>query len=160
MSFRLFIPCSLLVIALLRFELYAQGIPVLKFSQLHQRLQPSSDSVYVVNFWATWCGPCVEELPVFNELARVYARKNVKFLLVSFDNPDSVLSLSRFVAQQRLLPEVVVLDEPDFDSWIDQVSPKWQGALPATLILARGGREFLERQVKFEEMRAKLDKVL
>lgn len=135
-------------------------IDIVNFQQLYLRLQVNNDTVHIVNFWATWCGPCVEELPVFNELANYYARRKLKILLVSLDMPDSLTSLENFVQKQGLKPEVILLDEPDFDSWINKVSPQWQGSLPATIIYQGKQRELLERKVNLDEMKKKLDKML
>lgn len=136
-------------------------IQVINFKQLRPRLEASktNDSVYVVNFWATWCSPCVEELPVFNQLSHVYAKQKLKILLVSLDMPDSLASLHNFVKKNALKPEIILLDEPDFDSWINKVSPSWQGSLPTTLIYRAGNYELFERQITFAEMKKKLDQM-
>lgn len=137
----------------------AKTIPILDFPELDKRLKIGGDSVLLVNFWATWCGPCVAELPVFNELSKHYSTQKLKILLVSLDMPDSLSALAHFVKKQKLLPEVVLLDAPDFNSWIDRVSPKWQGSLPATLILHKSKRELFERQVSLQEIQSKLNKI-
>ena len=62
-----------------------QNPPVLKITELLQRIDNTSDTVYVVNFWATWCKPCVEELPDFEKANQDFATQKVKVLLVTMD---------------------------------------------------------------------------
>lgn len=127
---------------------WARTIPVYDFPALEKRLHTQSDSVYVVNFWATWCGPCVTELPAFNRVARRYASRKVKVLLVSLDRVSEIDSqLIPFLHERAILPEVVCLNAPDFQAWIDKVDPAWQGSLPATLIFRKTKRYFWEGEL-------------
>ena len=66
-------------------NLSAQEIPFIKTAQLEQWLNADTDTVYVLNFWATWCGPCVAELPEFEKLNEKYAAQKVKVVLISTD---------------------------------------------------------------------------
>ncbi|WP_089681763.1 TlpA family protein disulfide reductase [Catalinimonas alkaloidigena] len=108
---------------------------IIKFAELERVLQQQEDTLYVVNFWATWCGPCIKELPDFEAAARKYADQNVKFLLVSLDFANQFeKKVIPFVEKRKLSSEIVLLDEPDYNTWIDSVEPSWQGSIPATLI--------------------------
>ena len=74
-----------------------------RFEQLEPYLRRSSDTLYVVNFWATWCKPCVAELPHFEELYEKYKDQKVKVLLVSLDFKNQVASrLAPFMRERNL----------------------------------------------------------
>lgn len=123
----------------------AQGqttVETIRFSDLQPRLEKAPGEVLIVNFWATWCGPCVKELPYFEEVGREYADKGVKVLLVSLDFPRQKESrLIPFIEANGVESEVVLLDETDFNAFIDLVSPEWSGAIPATLFISGTGEK-------------------
>src|SRR5262245_56135521 len=88
-------------------------VPVWKFNDLEKFWQ-DNDSVLVINFWATWCKPCVKELPNFEAAREEYKGKPVKFLLVSLDFKRELdARVIPFVKTKNLLSPVVLLDEPD-----------------------------------------------
>ncbi len=122
-----------------------------------QYLQKKNDSIYVINFWATWCKPCIKELPAFEKLASDYSDKKVKLLLVSLDFPDKLESqVIPFIERNGIQSEVVLLDDADANSWIPKVSPQWSGAIPATVIYKKGIRKFYEQSFTFEELETEL----
>ncbi len=126
----------------------------LNFEELErQYLQKKNDSIYVINFWATWCKPCIKELPAFERLASDYSDKKVKLLLVSLDFPDKLESqVIPFIKKNNIQSEVVLLDDSDANSWIPKVSPQWSGAIPATVIYKKDIRKFYEQSFTFEEL--------
>ena len=131
---------------------YAQP-PAVSFDMLKPRLSTNSDSVYVVNFWATWCVPCVKELPEFEKLNEVYADMKVKVLLVSLDNPRHMDSrLMPFIEQHNLRSEIVLLDDPRSNRWIPEVDESWSGAIPATVFFTKDSRSFYEKAFTYEEL--------
>lgn len=118
-------------------------IPVLNFEQFEKYLHIEDDNIHVVNFWATWCAPCVKELPHFEAVNQEYKDKNVKVLLVSLD--FNLKKLNSFLAKNGLKSEKVLLDDPDQNAWIPKVSKEWSGAIPATVIYKNGQRKFYEQ---------------
>lgn len=131
------------------------------FSMLAPRLQTQSDTTYIVNFWATWCKPCVAELPHFMDIADTYKNEKVKLLYVSLDFKKQIDSKLRpFLAEGKLKGEVVVITDHDFNGWIDKVSPSWQGSIPATLIFNKDKREFFEDSFTYKELEKELKKYL
>lgn len=106
-------------------------------------------SIRVINFWATWCAPCIKELPLFEQLNN--ESDDVEVYLVSMDldlDPDP-LKVYRFMERRKILSTVLLLDEKDPNSWIDQIDSSWSGALPATLVVnpTTGRRIFVEKQL-------------
>ncbi|MCB0453182.1 MAG: TlpA family protein disulfide reductase [Aequorivita sp.] len=130
----------------------------LNFDELEQRyLQKNNDSIYIINFWATWCKPCIKELPAFEKLASDYSDKKVKLLLVSLDFPDKLESqVIPFIKKNNIQSEVVLLDDADANSWIPKVSPQWSGAIPATVIYKKEDRKFYEQSFTFEVLETEL----
>lgn len=115
---------------------YTHGIPVYdKFEVLAPLFRLENDTTYVINFWATWCKPCIKELPYFEELNATLKNKKAKVVLVSLDFPKQVeTQLVPFVEKQQLKSEVIVLLDGKYNDWINKVSPSWSGAIPATYI--------------------------
>jgi thiol-disulfide isomerase/thioredoxin len=131
------------------------------FAQLEEKLHKQGDSIYVVNFWATWCGPCVKEMPHFEAIGAKYKSQNVKVLLVSLDMHKQVeAGLLPFIKKKKLQSEVIHLHEPDANAWISKVDPEWSGALPATVIYTRNKRQFYERTFTEAELENEIKQFL
>ncbi|WP_445458306.1 TlpA family protein disulfide reductase [Flavobacterium sp. HNIBRBA15423] len=116
-------------------------------------LKQKDDTIYIINFWATWCAPCIKELPYFEEIGKKYKDKNVKVLLVSLDFPKKVeSSLLPFIKRKKLESNVIHLDDPDANSWIEKVNKEWSGAIPATLIYKNEDSFFYEKSFTYDEL--------
>jgi len=127
------------------------------FSDLEPLLHKNNDTTYIINFWATWCAPCVKELPYFKELHEWNKSEKLKVVLVSLDFKDKFeSSLIPFIKKRELTPQVIFLDDPDENSWIPKVNETWSGALPATLIYNKDKRAFhmepFTKETLFEEV--------
>lgn len=130
------------------------GIKVLNYNQLEPHLHLKNDSLYLVNFWATWCKPCVEELPALQKIAEEFEKDKVKILLVSLDFPSQIDSrLIPFLEKNNIQMETVLLDDPKQNVWIDKVHPDWSGSIPATLIYSRENRNFYEQSFTYTELK-------
>ena len=124
-------------------------------------LNQKDDTVYVVNFWATWCAPCIKELPSFEEIGKKYKDQKVKVILVSLDFPKKVESnLIPFIERKKLVSEVIHLDDPDANSWIEKIDKNWSGAIPATIIYRNDSKAFYEQSFTYEELETELLKML
>lgn len=124
-----------------------------KYDGLEYFLSKENDTTYVVNFWATWCAPCVAELPHFEKINAKYKDSKVKVLLVSLDMHKKVESdLLPFIKKNDLKSDVVLLRDPDADTWIRKIDTTWSGALPATLIYNKDKRKFYEKSFTYEEL--------
>ena len=121
-------------------------VPIYSFSELEHLFHQSNDTTYIINFWATWCKPCVEELPYFEQLTSHYREEKVKVILISLDFKKQIESkLIPFIKKHNLQSEVVVLYDPDANAWIDKVDERWSGAIPATIIYRGAQRAFYEQ---------------
>jgi thiol-disulfide isomerase/thioredoxin len=127
-------------------------IEVYNFDQLESFLSSNTNKTLVVNFWATWCKPCIKELPYF-EAARTKYIEDVRVILVSLDFPEKLESqLIPFVRNNNIQSQVVLLDDPYENEWIPKVDSTWSGAIPATLIINGDKRIFYEKSFSQEEL--------
>ena len=130
--------------------LNAQTVPSLSYTELKPLLNQRGDKIYVVNFWATWCAPCIKELPYFEVLNQ---REDVEVLLVSLDFPKHKESrLLPFIKKNKLQSKVVLLDDANENYWINDIHPNWSGAIPATIVYNRHKRDFYERSFTQNEL--------
>ena len=133
------------------------AIKSVDYNQLKPLLEKKNDSVYVVNFWATWCAPCVKELPYFEKLGAAYSSKKVKVLLVSLDFPKQVeKKLIPFINEHKIQSDVVLLDDVNEDIWIQAIDKTWSGAIPATLIYHKNQRKFYEQTFDYQTLENQL----
>lgn len=122
---------------------------IVKLPELQELITSKGDHIKVINFWATWCAPCVKEMPLFEKLGQ--DRKDVKVTFVSMDldlDPDPA-KVHKFVARKKLQSEVLILDEKDPNYYIEKIEKTWSGALPATIIVnsKTGQRKFVEKEL-------------
>lgn len=138
------------------------SIPVFDFDGLEEAYFKNQDNnTYVINFWATWCKPCVKELPAFEKINEDYKDKNVKVILVSLDFPEKLKTgVEPFIEKYKLKSEVVLLDDADANTWIPKVSEEWSGAIPATVIVKNDEKFFYERSFTFEALEKEVNKLL
>lgn len=132
-------------------------VETFNYNQLEPLLNMKDDKVYVINFWATWCKPCVEELPAFEKLNANYKDKNVEVILVSLDFPKQIEKrLKPYIKRKNLQSQVVLLDDVNEDVWIQKINENWSGAIPATLIYNKNKREFYEQSFNYQTLETEL----
>jgi len=110
-------------------------------------IHPENDTLYIVNFWATWCGPCVAELPYFEQAAKNNTGKKVKILLINLDFASEKEKVIAFTAKKKLQNDVYMLDAGDPNKWINQIDTSWDGAIPATVFYNQA-KKFSLKKVK------------
>ena len=121
------------------------------FDAFEHILQKDNDTLYVVNFWATWCAPCVKELPYFEALNESYKDDKLKVVLVSLDFERQLETrLLKFLNKNGIQSEVVVLLDGKESEWIDRVDPRWSGAIPITIFYKGSERKFFEKSFHSE----------
>lgn len=130
-------------------SVFAQQAEIVKLKQLQDHINRQTDNIKIINFWATWCAPCIKEMPLFEKIGA--ERKDVEVTLVSLDldlnpKPETVY---RFIDRKKIQSKVLILDEKDPNVWINQIEKGWSGAIPATIIIngKTGQRKFVEKEL-------------
>ena len=126
------------------------ALKVYNFNDLEPLFTNNCEDIHVINFWATWCKPCVAELPYFE---RLHSEQNIPVTLISLDMPNLIESkLIPFFKKENLQSTVLVLDDPDANTWIPKISTDWSGAIPATIIIKGEQRKFYEQSFTYETL--------
>lgn len=130
-------------------------IPAVDISYFEEIKAMNNDTLYIINFWATWCKPCVEELPDFIKLAESFMGQKVRVIMVSNDSKKVYeTKLLDFTQKKGIYPYTVWMSAINPDSWINVIDEQWSGAIPATLIYkgSVGFRWFKEGEITFDEL--------
>lgn len=136
-------------------------IATLNYEALKPLLHKNDDKTYVINFWATWCLPCVKELPAFEKLNKEFKNKNVEVILVSLDFPKQIeTNLIPFLKKKNIQSKVVHFDDKNEQYWIADIADSWSGAIPATLIYNAKKRKFYEQSFHYETLKNELQTFL
>ncbi|HNB81213.1 MAG TPA: TlpA disulfide reductase family protein [Chitinophagaceae bacterium] len=146
--------CILLFLGVLSVQAIDK-VRVEKWPWLKNQLSVKNDTTYVINFWATWCLPCTEELPVFETMYQRYQGQKVKIILVSLDFIKKLeITVQPYLQKMNYHAETVLLNEPDYNSWIPLVNKKWEGSIPATIVFNQEHHyyQFIEKSVDEKEL--------
>lgn len=128
------------------------SLDILNFEEFQKFLNTSDNKIHVVNFWATWCAPCVKELPYFEKINNIY-KDDVEVVLVSLDFPHLYNSkLKPFIIKNKLNSKVIALNAPNENMWINKIDTSWSGSIPATIIFNSKKRKFFEKSFTFEAL--------
>lgn len=127
---------------------------VVQFDRIESLITEKGEGVHVINFWATWCAPCIKELPYFEALPDTFNGRKIKVTLINIDFVEKLDKVNSFIDRKAISSEVLLLDNLDYNSWIDKVDKSWSGAIPATLIVdsKTGERKFIEGELKEDEL--------
>lgn len=152
---KIFLIFSLLTFFVGNSDLADRKIEVIKFDQLQELIDKEGEGIKIINFWATWCKPCIKEIPLFEALEDEIDGVPIKVYLISMDFPEEAdTKVKAFVERRNINSEVKLLDETDFNAFIDKVDARWSGAIPATLIINEKtkSRAFLEKELQEGEL--------
>ena len=130
----------------------AQAVRLVNTQDLQTRFKAGRDTVYIVNFWATWCKPCIQELPYFEKFSAEHKSRPVKVLLVNVDAKSKLeSSVKPFIKRNGLKNEVLFLNESAYQAKIDK---SWNGALPASLFINEktAKRKFYAKALTYDEL--------
>ena len=142
--FNLLISCFLLLlISCSQNNQFSKSVSVYNFDDLFKSIDLSGNKTYLINFWATWCAPCVKEIPHFEYVNQKYSSDSLKVILSCFDYPSQMDSkLIPFLNKNEIKSDVVLIDDLNIRDWMSVVSESWDGAIPATLIINKRSQKF------------------
>lgn len=134
-----------------------QTVDVISLPDFQKWVKKETDTLYIFNFWATWCKPCIEEMPDFEKLAVTMKDKKVKLIFVSIDNFDNSLKkVQRFVDKNQIVSKVVLLDYDKPDELISRIDKSWNGTIPATMFVDNNNKTklFYQQEFSYPELQA------
>lgn len=146
------IVCLLFGFTLIYINSLAQEVKVIKYPELLNMMKQCNDDVVIYNFWATWCAPCIREMPHFETVDK---KDGVTVRFISMDDVRKLEeSVKPFLKKKDIKAEVYLLDETDFNAFIDKVDNRWSGAIPASVIFDCSEQEklFYEKEFKNSEL--------
>lgn len=143
-------------------EASAQAPPIWKLADL-ERSVDSAKGPTIINFWATFCKPCIAELPHFQAVADQYKKEGVTLLLVSLDLKEAYpKTIATFIRKRKITAPVYFLAESNADLFIPAVDSTWSGSIPASLFInpTKGYRKFVEEELSRKALEAEVRKML
>jgi thiol-disulfide isomerase/thioredoxin len=143
-------------------SLLAQDIKSVKITELEKTIAESKTPL-IINFWATFCIPCIEEIPYFQEEVKKHEKEGVQLLLVSLDLKSHYpQKVKAFTTKQKFTAPMVWLNETDADYFCPKIDPKWSGSIPASLFINNktGYRKFIEAELTREELVKEIESLL
>ena len=139
----------------------SDSIEIVDFEGFYSKIDLTTDKTYVINFWATWCAPCVKELPYFEKVNKEFKDKNVEVILLSLDFPSQIeTKLIPYLKRNKIKSKVILLDDSKMNTWVPRVSEQWDGGIPATLIVNASNYNFYPKPFKKEDLYTEINKVL
>ena len=134
-------------------------LEIYNYKEIESFFNIKDNKIHVINFWATWCLPCIKELPYFETINTKY--NDVEVLLVSLDFPNQYdKKLKPYIKENQLKSKVVALNDPDMNTWIPKVDESWSGAIPATIIYNKDKRKFYESSFTIDELESEIKQFL
>jgi thiol-disulfide isomerase/thioredoxin len=140
----------------------AQQIPIWKLQDMKDAIS-NAEQPTIFNFWATFCKPCLEEMPYFQELSKKYEKEGVRLILVSLDMKDAYPKKIQSVASKfKIASPITFLDETNADLFCPAVDSSWSGAIPASLFINNktGYRKFFEDQLSKETLEKEIREMI
>ncbi|TAG05120.1 MAG: TlpA family protein disulfide reductase [Cytophagia bacterium] len=145
---------SFLFILIFSFQFYlsAQEIKSIKIADLEKIIDKKNDTLKVINFWASWCVPCIKELPHFVKIASEMKQKPIQFIFVAIeDTPEKALNILK---KKKIEINSFLLDEDKANEWIDKIDKNWDGTIPFTLIITpKNKRKIHQGELTEEELK-------
>ena len=131
-----------LLFILFSFTKAGKEVKIVDLNGLESHCRKENDTLYVVNFWATWCKPCVAEMPFFFEAAQKFSNKKVRVLFASLNSMKELPHVQEFVVKKSIKQPVFLLHAGNPNVWIDKVDSSWGGSIPATVMYRKHHKVF------------------
>ena len=160
MTMKKFIPGIVLVVY--SCAAFAQEVKSIKATELEKTILESKTPL-IINFWATWCQPCLEELPYFLDEVKDHKKDSLQLILVSLDFAEAFpKDIAKVANKRKFNVPLFWLDETNADYFCPKVDPKWSGAIPASLFINNktGYRNFYEEQLSHKELKKEIMAIL
>ncbi|WP_373522298.1 TlpA family protein disulfide reductase [Aquiflexum sp.] len=124
---------------------------IISYQEFDEMVKTPSNKIRIYNFWATWCGPCVKEMPYFEKIQA--DDSSIELIFISMDDGRKPERVTSFMKKKGIKAPVYLLDDVDYNKWIDKVNSTWSGAIPATLFVKSDGtKSFHEGEVTEKEL--------
>jgi thiol-disulfide isomerase/thioredoxin len=140
----------------------AQQVKSVKITDLENTIKESKTPL-IVNFWATFCVPCLQEIPYFQEITEQYKSKNVSLVFVSLDMKEAYpVKVNEMAKRLKLVYPVVWLNETNADYFCPKVDTTWSGGMPSSLFVnnATGYHKFFEEPLSREKLEEEIQVML
>ena len=117
--------------------------------------QNKSDKYRLVNVWASWCIPCVNELPEFVTMNRMYRNRNFELITISLDSAEKLDKSLELLKKQHVAATNYIFDSGDRDALAEAIDKQWNGPVPYTLLIAPGGEIVYRRHGSIDPLEVK-----
>jgi thiol-disulfide isomerase/thioredoxin len=114
-----------------------------------------TNKLTVINLWATWCGPCIAELPEFVTMNRMYRGRPFRLVTISLDDPEKRDEARRVLTDHHVAVKNYILTTKDRDAFADSLDKEWPGPLPYTMIVAPGGKVLFRKVGQIDPLEVK-----
>jgi thiol-disulfide isomerase/thioredoxin len=137
-------------------QLRAQKAPLISLTDLLALTKKGDNTIQIFNFWATWCGPCIKEMPLLEAYQAEHPEVTVYLVSLDMDLDPQPEKVHKFVERKKIRSRVLILNERNPNDWIEKIERSWTGAIPATLVIntATGKRKFIEKEMHEGDLEA------
>lgn len=155
----LFLVLGIYISSYVQVDYYSKAsFEIITFEEFEEMMNTPSDKIRVFNFWATWCAPCVKEMPYFEKVAAEDA--DIELIFISMDDGRKPERVTSFIEKRSVKAPVFLLNDVDYNKWIDKISPEWSGAIPASLFIKPNNEKvFHEGEVTESELKELISKL-
>ena len=123
--------------------------------QLKALRKNGSGKLILLNFWATWCDPCVEEFPDLEKMVRMYAKRDLRIVTISVNNPDEKQMVQKFLDEQHAINTNLLWSTGDTADAVKAFGAGWNGAVPFTALIGMNGELLYHSQGEFNPLDVK-----
>ena len=115
----------------------------------------NTPKMLLINVWATWCGPCLIELPEFVTMNRMYRNGNFELVTISADTPDRKAKALTVLQERQVAARNYIFEGKDLDALANALDAEWAGGLPYTILVAPGGKIIQRQMGQVDSMKLK-----